>query len=151
VYTKYILSICQIQFGFKHNGDVQSVRMPLLRCDRGQQEPNRGAPTHEKTWHRAYSCTGIKYCENIKPNMLSSCDAYDEVEPSIFRELQQQTPFLQMDLTPEDILKQNTYMFYQAHAQLMRREQGQCIDPETHLRTCTGQMPTIMDRHGVRL
>jgi hypothetical protein len=46
----------------------------------------RPKDTEGRAWHRSYRCSGIRCCEHAHPDIVTSCSAYDDVDPRLFHE-----------------------------------------------------------------
>jgi hypothetical protein len=104
-----------------HRGSAQLHSLPLL----SRLEGDKGSA---RVWHRAYTCSGIKYCPQVNPKIFLSgqsgipFDDYNRVNLEYFKFLWRHRKYAYDNLGPKDILKKKTEEFYTAF--LYNWEQG---------------------------
>lgn len=114
--------------------------------------------------HQAYMCSGIQHCEYAHPDVLRTCEAYDQVRLENINHLQQQSGRPHFALPIEEKIKQSTeglviynidfyiliiYSYYHAFMKNWNQHSNPCIHPSTETRVCAGQTPCMFLRNEV--
>jgi hypothetical protein len=105
------------------------------------------------TWHRAYRCSGIKYCAHSAPHIIMHDPGYDRVTPRVLQDLAQRA--CEARYTPPDngiaSLRVQTEAFYNACITRWQSAMPYLCEygDETQEPTCLHQRPEIFKRHGV--
>lgn len=136
----------------RHNGSPALHPLSLFyRLD--------GDKAGAKVWHRSYTCTGIKYCPQINPQLMLSeasgipFDNFNEVDVQYFKFLWRHRKYAYQNLGPDDLLKRTTKQYWLAFLKNWDagRDKKVSCSPCKYKGeyTCLYEEPTLFERNGV--